>query len=80
MSEQKKRQSDAAQPKIYQVRLKGHLSDEWGDWFAGLDITLEENGETLLTGPLVDQSALHGILRTVRDLGMTLISVNRIEL
>ena len=67
------------QPEIYQIRLKGHLGREWADWFEGMTITLEEDGDTLLTGPLVDQSALHGLLKKVRDLGMPLISVNRIE-
>ena len=64
---------------IYQIRIKGHLASQWSDWFEGLTITLEENGETLLTGPVVDQAALHGLLKRVRDLGMPLLSVNRIE-
>lgn len=59
----------------YQIRLKGHLADRWTDWFEGLSITLEANGDTLLTGPVADQAALHGLLRKVRDLGMPLISV-----
>ncbi len=61
----------------YEIRLKGHLDDRWAEWFEGLTITLEENGDTLLTGPLVDQAALHGLLRKVRDLGLSLVSVNR---
>ena len=64
---------------VYQIRIKGHLGHQWTDWFEGLTITLEENGETLLTGPVVDQAALHGLLRKVRDLGMPLLSVNRVE-
>jgi len=64
---------------IYQIRIKGHLGHQWTDWFEGLTITLEENGETLLTGPVVDQAALHGLLKKVRDLGMPLVSVNRVE-
>ena len=56
---------------------RGHLGREWTDWFGGLTLTLEDNGETLLTGPVVDQAALHGLLRKVRDLGMPLLSVNR---
>ncbi len=64
---------------IYQIRIKGHLDQEWTDWFEGLTITLKENGHTLLTGPLIDQAALYGLLKKVRDLGMPLLSVNRVE-
>ncbi len=64
---------------VYQLRLKGHLSQEWTDWFDGYDLILEENGDTLLTGPVADQAALHGLLKKVRDLGMPLVSVNRVE-
>jgi len=64
---------------IYQIKIKGHLGHKWTDWFEGLTITLEESGETLLTGPVVDQVALHGLLKKVRDLGMPLLSVNRVE-
>jgi hypothetical protein len=70
---------DAGQPMVYQIRLKGHLGYQWTDWFEGLTLTLEDNGETLLTGPVVDQAALYGLLRKVRDLGMPLLSVNRLE-
>jgi hypothetical protein len=70
---------DPDQPTIYQIRIKGHLGQQWMDWFAGLTITLEENGDTLLTGPVVDQPALHGLLKRVRDLGMPLLTVNRLE-
>ena len=66
------------QPVVYQVRIKGHLSRQWTGWFGGLIITLEDNGDTLLTGPVVDQAALHGLLRSVRDLGMELLSVVRV--
>ena len=72
------REPDADQPRDYQIRIKGHLSRQWTEWFEGLTITLEENGDTLLTGPVVDQAALHGLLKKVRDLGMPLISVNSV--
>jgi hypothetical protein len=60
---------------VYQIRFKGHLGSEWTDWFQGLTISLEENGDTLLTGPVVDQAALHSLLKKVRNLGVTLLSV-----
>lgn len=63
----------------YQIRLAGHLGCQWVDWFSGLTITLEEGGDTLLTGPVADQAALHGLLKKVRDLGIPLLSVNRVE-
>jgi hypothetical protein len=62
------------QPMVYQIKVKGHLGRQWTDWFEGMTITLEEGGDTLLTGPVVDQAALHGLLRKVRDLGIPLIS------
>ena len=61
---------------LYEIRLKGHLNNRWADWFEGLTITLEDQGDTLLTGLVVDQAALHGLLKKVRDLGMPLVSVN----
>ena len=64
------------QPKVFQIRIQGHLSLQWTDWFDRLTITLEEDGNTLISGPVVDQSALHGILKRIRDLGMPLLSVN----
>ena len=70
---------DADQPRVYQIRLGGHLSPQWADWFEGLTITMEENGDTLLTGTVVDQAALHGLLKKVRDLGTPLLSVNYVE-
>ncbi len=63
---------------MYQIRIKGHLGRQWADRFEELSITLEDNGDTLLTGPVVDQAALHGILKKVRDLGITLLSVSAI--
>jgi len=70
---------DPDQPMVYQIRVKSHLNSDWTDWFEGLTITLEKNDHTLLTGPVVDQAALHGLLKKIRDLGMLLISVNYLE-
>jgi hypothetical protein len=64
---------------LYEIRLKGHLNKRWADHFEGLTITLEEDGHTLLTGLVVDQAALHGLLKKVRDLGMPLVSVSSVE-
>ena len=66
-------------PTIYEIRIDGHLDREWSDWFEGLTITPGEDGTTLLSGPVADQSALHGLLRKVRDLGAPLISINQVE-
>ena len=67
------------QPMVYQIRIKGHLGPQWIEWFGGVTITLEDNGDTLLTGPVADQAALYGLLRKVRDLGLPLISVTRAQ-
>jgi hypothetical protein len=67
------------QQQWYEIRLKGHLDDRWTDWFEGLTITPEEDGDTLLTGPVIDQAALHGLLKKVRDLGLPLVSVSPAE-
>ena len=72
--------TDPDEPLAYQIRIKGHLDRQWADWFGGLTVTLEEDGDTLLTGPVVDQAALHGLLRQVRDLGMTLVSVSEVPI
>jgi hypothetical protein len=67
-----------ARTAVYQIRVEGHLGSEWSHWFEGMTITRTENGETLLTGPVVDQSALYGLLKKVRDAGLTLLAVNPI--
>ena len=69
--------SDETYPTIYEIRIEGHLSESWKDSFEGLTITLEEDGNTCLTGSIVDQSALHGVIKRIRDLGMPLIEVKR---
>ena len=79
MSNERNHKIDTNQPMIYQIRIKGQLDRKWIDWFGDVTITLEENSDTLLTCPVVDQAALHGLLKKVRDLGMPLLSVNRVE-
>lgn len=79
MSDKQISTEDHYEPGLYEIRIKGHLDDRWAHWFEGLTITLGDNGDTLLTGLVVDQAALHGLLKKVRDLGMPLLSVNRVE-
>jgi len=79
MSETHASTADHHEPGRYEIRLKGHLDDRWADWFGGMTITLEDNGDTLLTGAVIDQAALHGLLRKVRDLGLPLVSVIHVE-
>src|SRR5260370_31558835 len=79
MSSRFNSESDPGQLMVYQIRIKGHLGRQWTDWFEGLTVTLEDNGETLLTGSVVDQAALHGLLKKVRDLAMPLVSVMRVK-
>ena len=71
--------TNPGQTNIYEIRVKGHLGRQWTEWFGGLTITLEDTGDTLLTGPVIDQAALFGLLRKVRDLGMPLLSVTCVE-
>ena len=70
---------DPSQPMVYQIRIEGQLGSQWADWFEGLTIALEADGATLLTGPVIDQAALHGLLKKVRDLGLPLLAVQRVE-
>ena len=79
MSETQTSTEDHYESGLYEIRIKGHLASRWADWFEGLTITLEEDGVTLLTGPVVDQAALHGLLKKVRDLGIPLLSVMRLK-
>ena len=79
MSNRLNPRTDPGQPMVYQIRIKGHLGREWSNWFDGMAIKLEENGDTLLTGPIIDQAALQGFLKRIRDLGMMLVSVNPVE-
>lgn len=64
---------------VYQIRVKGTLGEQWKDWFDGLTVTNLEGGEALLSGPLPDQAALHGVLARLRDLGLPLLAVNRVD-
>jgi len=79
MSNKRNPKTGKSEPMVYQIRLKGHLGRQWTDWFGDLTLTLEDNGDTILTGPVVDQAALFGLLKKVRDLGMPLLSVNRVN-
>lgn len=71
--------NEKIQQPIYQIRLRGHLDYRWRDWFGGITVKLEDNGETLLSGPVTDQAALYGLLKKIRDLGMPLLSVKCIR-
>lgn len=76
--QQRPPQADRDSALTYQIRLEGHLGPQWANWFGGLTLSLEADGVTLLSGPVSDQAALHGLLRKVRDLGLPLISVMRV--
>ena len=78
MANKRNQNIDVNRPMVYQIRIEGQLGKEWSEWFEGLTITQEDNGDMLLSGLVVDQAALHGLLRKVRDLGMSLISVTRV--
>lgn len=76
---ERKRQAPHGSQEFYEIRVKGHLDSHWSEWFDGLTMILEEDGTTLLTGPVADQAALHGLLAKVRDLGLPLVFVNQVE-
>lgn len=67
-------------PQYYEIRIEGHLGESWSTWFEGMMICLEENRETVIAGQLPDQSALHGVLMKIRDLGLTLVEVKRVDI
>lgn len=79
MSNKNLGQTQPGKAKLYEIRLKGHLDEQWSEWFDDLTITYDEDDDTILCGPVIDQAALHGLLRKVRDLGLSLISVNQVE-
>jgi hypothetical protein len=79
MSNKRILKTDPTQMMVYQIRIEGHLGPQWKDWFGDLSISLESNGDTLLTGPVIDQTALYGLLKKVRDLGAPLVSVVRVK-
>ena len=79
MSDSPDLQTNSDQPIVYQIQIAGHLRPQWAEWFEGLTVTPTENGETLITGWVADQAALHGLLKKVRDLGLPLLSVNPLE-
>ena len=79
MSNKRRSKTDPNQVVVYQIRIEGHLGRQWAAWFGGQTTMLEDNGDTLLTSPVVDQAALYGLLRKVRNLGMPLLSVVRLK-
>ena len=79
MSEPHASTEDHREPGCYEIRLKGHLDARWASWFEGLSFTHASDGTTILAGPVVDQAALYGLLRQVRDLGLPLIAVNQVD-
>ena len=68
------------QEAIYEIRFKGHLAEHWAEWFDGLSLTNEANGEATLHGPIADQAALHGVLVKLRDLHLPVLAVNRVDM
>jgi hypothetical protein len=79
MSNSNSSDTNPGQPAVYQIRIKGHLGPHWSDWFAGMITTPQDNGDTVVTGLVIDQAALHGLLRKVRDLGVPLLSITEVQ-
>jgi hypothetical protein len=79
MSQKHNSKTGPGQSTVYQIRIKGHLDPQWTEWFEGLTLKVEDSGDTLLTGPVVDQAALHGLLKKIRDLGLPLVSFCPLE-
>jgi hypothetical protein len=73
------RDTDDAAPKVYEIRIEGYLDERWRDWFEGLTFTYKADGTTILSGPIVDQAVLHGVLNQIRDLGIPLLSVQPVN-
>mgnify|MGYP001813750598 FL=1 len=76
MSNKSNLKSDPSHPIVYQIRIKGHLGRQWTEWFDGLTITPTDDGNTLLSGGVIDQAALHGVFKKIRNLGLAIMSVN----
>ena len=68
--------SGGSEVPLYEIKIKGQIDDQWQEWFDDLDMTLTDDGNTVLCGPLIDQAALHGVLKKINNLGLTLVSVN----
>jgi hypothetical protein len=66
-------------PECYEIRIEGHIGEGWSPWFEGMVIDHQENGETLMSGPIADQAALHGVLMRIRDLGLPLVAIRRLR-
>jgi hypothetical protein len=79
MSQTHSTNAEHNEPGRYEIRVRGHLDGRWADWFEGLTFTHDNDGTTLLEGPLIDQAALHGVLNKIRDLGLPMISVRYIS-
>jgi hypothetical protein len=79
MSNRRDPEPDPQQPTTYEIRIRGHLDPSWSGWFPGLAVTPRANGDTILSGPVADQAALHGVLKKLRDLGLPLVSINQVE-